>query len=165
MSNRGSSSRTAVDVAVHVVIPIILAGIVNAIIYGMRWNSSAAESQSKESGQSQLGLIPPGWAIALIWVVILGFMGYSRYAVRHDPVASTAVIVVILVCLAYPFATLGLRPDLAVVANLVSLIAGFTGAIFVYSARKLALLPLLPLLVWLTYVNIVTSLAHAQALQ
>lgn len=147
-----NSSKLAV--IANIAVPIVAALVVNGIIYAMRWNS---EDRTRAQSESSSRLLPPGGVIAAIWVVIFGFLGYTRYLVRYDPVANASVIVLLLLCLSYPFITAGLDWRAGVIANVVTLIFGFGAAIPVYACRRLALAFMAPLLVWLSYVNIVSA--------
>lgn len=137
--------------ALNVLIPIVAAMAVNAVIFTLGWNNRAKE-QNK--------LLPPGIVIGVVWIVIFGFLGFARYLVRGNAVASWATVAIMAWSLAYPFATAGLRLDNAVLFNTISLIVSFTTALLVYGANKRATLYFVPLLIWVSYVNIVDTLGR-----
>lgn len=126
-------------------------------------------------------LLPPGWAIGAIWVIIFGFLGYSMYLlIKHNKeeseflygdegsgfsVASIAIIVVAVFCLLYPvFIYIGARGDpikserYAKIVNFIALILAFVLGLLVIREDESAFWFVLPLIVWASYVNFVSSL-------
>lgn len=80
----------------HIFIPIIIAIIVNSIIYSSGVNI--------DSNKDNIKMLPPGYVIAIIWIIILGLLGYANYLVRNS-FASFIIIIAIVYCLLYPFLT------------------------------------------------------------
>jgi len=53
---------------IHIIIPIILAIILNYYIYIQKWNNNNNNNK-----------LPPGYIIGFIWIVILGLLGYIHF--------------------------------------------------------------------------------------
>lgn len=135
----------------HILAPIIAASIINAIIYLSGW------SNEQRADNYQNKLLPPGYVIAIVWVIILGLLGYAHYLVF--PSYSSAILVLaILFCLAYPFLTSGLRKERSDMYNLISLIFAIAVMISVGRQKIKAIYFTIPFVIWTTYVNIVTRL-------
>jgi tryptophan-rich sensory protein len=138
----------------HILIPVLSAIVVNAIIYLKQWNSSSEEDVSRSN------LLPPGWAIGLIWTFIFALLGYLHYTLTRDSffsLASLAVVVLILFCLAYPFMTSGLQEKNAKVLNTTTLILVAIVMWIVPHSIQISW-PLLPILVWASFVNMVDAI-------
>ena len=145
------------NLAINVAVPVAAAVVINGIIFARGWND-AAPTRSRNANP----LLPPGWAIGIVWLVVLAALGYARWTLGHhghSAVAATwsvvAVTTVIALCLAYPFYTRGLRQDrVAALLNLAVLVASFLMAMTVAATgQKDALAAIAPLLAWLSYVN------------
>jgi translocator protein len=138
---------------VYIIIPILLAAVTNAIIFKLDWD--------KKSQGQRSPMLPPGWAIGLIWTFILGLLGFALYlTVQAQDITSSALIVLlILSCIAYPFYTSGLvSGPTSLVGNTSTLIGGFVVAL-VIALKSPSVLPyMLPILVWASYVNISDAL-------
>lgn len=133
----------------HIFTPIILAFIVNGIIYINGWNKNNNNNNK---------LLPPGYVIAIIWVLILGILGYTHY-LSYPSTESWIIVFAILYCLAYPFLTSGLKnSEKTNVFNIIALIISIIVFISVFLRNKLTSLFILPFLLWCMYVNIVTNL-------
>jgi hypothetical protein len=156
----------------HVAVPVLAAVAVNAVVYSLGWNRSSVGSGRPPSVSYKL--LPPGYVIAGVWIVLLGLLGYVHYLARdvNATVAAWSVVALVAWCIGYPFYTGGLRSGVvASVANVATLAfaAAVTVAIAVgfpacgefgrASARRRALLAISPLLGWATYVNIAQAVA------
>lgn len=166
---RGSSTPStpittaSMPLAVAVAVPVVAALATNALIYWLGWNDRAATEQQRQQ-QGPLPL-PPGAAIAAIWVVLFALLGYAAWLARGTSIALVAIVATVLMCLAYPFVTRGLQMHWGVVANKVTLVAGFSAAIVVAAGGELtALAAMAPLLGWLAYVNLADALGYQRAL-
>ena len=142
----------------HILIPIILATIINIIIYKNGWNMKSKKGYTKK-------VLPPGYIIAIVWTVILGLLGYLHYLIwilnnKKSSLASISIILFVLFCLAYPFLTSGLDPSKGFILNLLTLIFAIILAIIVYNSTKNIkyIIYLIPLLLWSIYVNYVTNI-------
>lgn len=135
-----------------VLVPVLLAVLLNAFIYLMGWNRES----NKDASQDIQGL-PPGYVIAIIWIVILGLLGYTFYLV-YPTVSAWIIVMAITYCLAYPFLTSGLRQDNAWLLNLLSLVIAIIVMISVFLQDMMASLCVVPFVVWTLYVNIITNI-------
>lgn len=135
---------------IHTLVPIVIATLLNAFIYFKGWNDTARKKDKVSE------LLPPGYAIAIIWVVILGLLGYT-HSITYPSFASLIIVVAILYCLAYPFLTNGLQDDNPKNLNFISLVIAVIVfiSVGVHSRNKSVLLTL-PFVLWTSYVNIVT---------
>ena len=106
-------------------------------------------------------LLPPGWAIGLVWVAIFALLGWSHWLLvaNGNTDVSWILVGILAICLAYPFYTMGFDMRYVQYADLASLIVIFSGAIGIATANNVpAFLCIVPLLVWLSYVNIVDAI-------
>lgn len=145
-----------------VLLPVIAAGVVNAIVFTRGWNGGdrrdRAETDARQNGPLPL---PPGWGIALIWTAVFAALGGAWYAVGVVSLAAAVLLGVIAFCLAYPFLTQGLRPGTrrTRVLNVVTLILAAVAAVAVAAARSAAVVLVAPLLAWASYVNLAQAAA------
>ncbi len=137
------------ELALNICIPVALAIALNIIIFSLRWNQ-----RDKADEREKNPLIPPGPVVGSVWLVILGLLGYARYVSRESPVASWALVTIIVVCLGYPLYTLGFKAKAARIANLITLLIAFVVAMLVVRESTRAALCVAPLLLWTSYVNI-----------
>ncbi len=79
----------------HVLIPIIAAILVNLFIYVYGWNANKTTKPVAKC-------LPPGYVIGIIWIILLGLLGYAHYLV-YPSYSSTIIVVTILYCLSYTF--------------------------------------------------------------
>ncbi len=137
--------------------------------------------KTEDSSFTRNRLLPPGWAIGAIWVIIFGFLGYSMYLlIKHNKeeheflyghegsgfsVGSVAIIVVAIFCLLYPvFIYIGARGDpikserYAKIYNFIALILAFVLGLLVIREDESAFWFVLPLIIWASYVNFASSL-------
>src|SRR3990167_4336593 len=129
----------------YVLIPIVIAIILNLIIFGLKWPSNSTNNR----------FLPPGWLIGVIWVIVLGFLGYALYLTTkaRDNVSSVFIVILMLICLAYPFYTRGLTTGTAAkVGDVATLVIGFAVTVVVALRTPQAVPYLIPLLVWASYV-------------
>lgn len=128
---------------VHVVIPIVAAIVVNACIFLLKWNENSTRNP----------LLPPGYIIGLVWIIIFGILGLLHY--KLYPLyfyASWAVVSLIMFCLLYPFMTAGLsNSKWSKILNLMTLVFSFIVAIIV---PRSYVLYMLPIILWASYVNV-----------
>lgn len=151
---------TKIQIALNVGVPVLLAVILNVITFVLGWNDQNIDKDTGKKMDS-LKLLPPGIVIAFIWVILLGLVGYVRYLVRDATTANIFVLILLAICLSYPFLmglTNSLRATLTMVTNVVSLIVALLATVFVYKAVDMpGLYYMTPILVWLSYVNIATT--------
>ncbi len=135
----------------HILLPVIAAVIINIVIYTQRWNT---DDKNVEAMQKYL---PPGYVIAIVWVIILGLLGFTHYLI-YPSFASFAIILAILYCLAYPFLTAGLQAYKAGFYNVLSFVIALLISVFTFMENKMATIYTIPFLLWTTYVSIITLL-------
>lgn len=133
---------------IHLAVPIILAGLLNAYIYLQGWNKNQSDTDRKG--------LPPGYVIAVVWIIILGLLGYTHFMV-YPSVTSVFIILAILYCLAYPFLTSGLQNARAGIYNAIAFMIAVLVFLFVYNKDWKASLYTIPFLLWTAYVNVVTN--------
>lgn len=135
-------------------LPLAAVLAVNAIVFSRHWNRDGAAAPSF--------LKPPGWLVGGVWVVLFILMGQSVRLIRRVPPNKSKPLVrliigLMLLCLAYPFYTGGLKYNgIGLAGNLVLL--GLTACI-IFRARPLS--PgcagcLFPILLWLIYASVIT---------
>lgn len=133
----------------YVLTPIIAAVVMNAIIYAKKWNGTTERSP----------LLPPGWVIGLIWMILFGTLGYVAYIHRTNAVASIAIATLFVYCLLYPVYTNKFKdPYSSKLANLLTLILAFvTTLIIALFGERHTVGYILPLITWASYVNIIDA--------
>ena len=133
-----------VDVVFHISVPIILALIINGIIYMNKWAISSNANP----------LIPPGWIVGVIWVILFALLGYAHYLTWFSA-TSMMIVVVLLYSLSYPFITrLKQRLIYDVIALILASILCIVGA---YQYKNVVIY-LVPLFIWASYVVAVGAL-------
>lgn len=127
-------------------VPVAAALLVNSVIYLQGW-----QRRTKTPGRS---LLPPGPVVAVVWLVLLGALGAAWGLVKKGDVPRTALMVLVMYCLLYPFITSGLRQ--APVANLTALLIACTTLALIWKhARGRWTTPAwltLPTVLWTAYV-------------
>jgi len=128
-------------------VPVFLACLMNGIIYGTGMN---AESQKERNPW-----LPPGYVIAIIWIILFGMLGYVFYHIGTSR-GRWAIGLTLAFCLSYPLIT-GLR-----VSQIEKIMNGLTLGIAVLAAGVVAVDSwelvyfMIPLVLWATYVNVAT---------
>ena len=131
-------------VLLHIFIPIILACVINFYIYTMGWNNNNEKSK----------WLPPGYIIGIVWIIILGLLGYIHF-LMYPSIQSWIIVFAISYCLAYPFLTSGLKNTNSTVFNVIALVLAIIVFISVFYKNKLTSLLTIPFLLWTLYVNII----------
>lgn len=129
---------------IHILVPIILAIILNFYIYIQGWNNDNQKNSK----------LPPGYIIGSIWIIILGLLGYIHFLL-YPSVYSWFIVLTILYCLSYPFLTSGLQNTDNNYFNLIALILAIIVTIIMY--YKSNIIYVIPFLLWTFYVNIVIN--------
>ena len=135
--------------ASHILIPVVLALATNGLIFALGWRQPDHDRQP--------AFAPPGFVIGIVWTFLFALIGLARgLAVRHGtrPVVRLVTILIAL-CLAYPFYTLGFQDRLPDVAGIV--VTGVFTAYVIARARRpvpAVSLTLLPLLAWLCFAGV-----------
>jgi tryptophan-rich sensory protein len=133
---------------IHIIVPILLAIIINIIM-----NRQKLYIKDYETNK----YLPPGYIIGIVWVIILGFLGYAHY-LKHNSLTSAYIIIIIIYCLSYPFLTYMKSEEEAQMYNLIAVILAITLFITVFIDNMYDSLYILPFLLWCIYVFIVTTL-------
>lgn len=131
----------------NILIPVIFGLIINVYMY-INYEKNDDEKNT---------YLPPGYIIGIIWMIILGLLGYTHYLTYYST-ASIFVFFVILYCLLYPFLTTGLKMEQTKIYNAIAFIFAITLFIIIYVNKYIYSILILPLLLWSTYVFIVTNL-------
>jgi tryptophan-rich sensory protein len=144
----------------NIFIPILSAIIMNYIIYSNNWQYEGKKYNKEKKISNSNKLLPPGYIIGIIWIIIFGLLGYVHYQLymlkNKSNIASWFVILFIIFSLAYPLLTNGLQEDkTAFLLNLITLILAFILALLVIVKSVKIFYYLIPLLLWASYVNII----------
>jgi tryptophan-rich sensory protein len=131
----------------HIILPILLA-------IGVNIFASMKKFYIKDYEPNKY--LPPGYIIGIVWVIILGFLGYAHF-LRYCSFTSVYIVLIIVYCLSYPFLTYKKTEEEAWIYNLIALALAFSLFIIVYIDNIYNSLYILPLLLWSTYVFIVTT--------
>jgi tryptophan-rich sensory protein len=144
---------------VNVVASIASVLLINAAIFGLRWSS--INSVQLLDSTVLPALTPPVYAIGMVWTLLFGLMGTSRWLLNKVQNSQRTnhqqlVVFLILFCLAHPLYSLAIDSRLgALIGNLGTiLLATFTYLKISHSSRQAALL-VLPTIVWITYATVI----------
>jgi hypothetical protein len=88
-----------------------------------------------------------------IWVILIGFLGYSYYLMRNN-ISSVAIIIIVIYTLIYPFITLGKNRIEIESLNIIYILITYIIFLLVLSENSNASLYILPLLLWIVYIFI-----------
>jgi len=144
----------------YVLTPVVLAIIVNAIIYIKGWQSSNEATNATTNNRNPL--LPPGPIIGTIWIIIFAFLGYASYIANQTRQTTTSIFITIIIiwCLAYPFLTNGLNQSPGRILNTITLIlAAILSIVSTASQMPQITYLLIPLFTWASYVNIADAIA------
>ena len=130
----------------HILVPIILAIVLNFYIYTQGWN------KNKEPNNK----LPPGYIIGFIWIIILGLLGYIHFLL-YPSVYSWIIVLTILYCLSYPFLTARLQNTDNIIYNVIALILAIMITIIMYYKNNSNIIYSIPFLLWTFYVNIIVN--------
>jgi tryptophan-rich sensory protein len=88
-----------------------------------------------------------------IWVILIGFLGYSYYLMRNN-ISSVAIIIIVIYTLIYPFITLGKNRIEIGSLNIIYILITYIIFLLVLSENSNASIYILPLLLWIVYIFI-----------
>jgi hypothetical protein len=88
-----------------------------------------------------------------IWVILIGFLGYSYYLMRNN-ISSVAIIIIVIYTLIYPFITLGKNRIEIESLNIIYILITYIIFLLVLSENSNAAIYILPLLLWIVYIFI-----------
>lgn len=136
------------------------------IVYGL----ALALGGDRRTGELEsLWLWLPGWAIALVWLVLLAFIGAARWLLNSYTIigagqARGLVTLLILICLLWPlFSLIPGSPSVAFTATLVILLLAALTLVIVRLPSRDAAYLLVPLIAWLLFLLpvIFSAMSHA----
>ncbi len=127
----------------YILIPIILAALLNVIIFTKRWNTI------------QRKYLPPGWVIGIIWTIILGILGYLMYLSKQHKLTYFAIAGLIVFILAYPFLTNKFVENTRFF-DTITLILSLLVILLLFFQKGMVLY-MLPLLTWVLFVKYTDS--------
>jgi tryptophan-rich sensory protein len=150
------AARNAKSFGGYVAAAILVTLALNGLVFALGWAGSGAEAERPNS------LLPAGWVIGGVWLVILTLVAVAAWWLASDPRAGVRrfapwALALIGFCLAYPFYTFGLRGGaVALFGNLSTIIASaFLSGRVLASSRFAAALILLPAL-WTSFATYAT---------
>jgi len=138
----------------NVVVFTLLALISNGIIFALGW------SLSSDSSELQPAWAPPGWAVGVVWLVLLAALGAARWFIvvregkRRASGASWVTGLAVFCCL-YPFWTLAFDSRfIGLIGNVLTLfLAGrVMGKVRNISKRATAIVALV--VAWVTFATV-----------
>ena len=139
---------------INIVIPILAALSMNYIIYYKGWSE-----RNKKDDKIENELLPPGYIIGFIWMILFGLLGtinYKLYKLKNKiNYGNILVVFFILFSLAYPFLTNGLNKKYGLLLNYVTLLFSFILSLVIVLYSIKIFMYLIPLLLWVFYVNYV----------
>lgn len=142
------------QVYIHILAPVVLALLMNGLIFSQKWNIS--------KGQPRNPYIPPGGIVGAIWMILFALLGYVHfqlYSQNGNRFSNACIVLIIffLYSLAYPILTsFSSIPDTFSTLNMGALLLAGIATVYVWQEDS-ALLPyMIPLILWTSYVNIVT---------
>ena len=134
----------------HIFIPVLVALIMNGIIYIFKLN--------KDNKELENYFIPKGYIIGIIWTLIFALLGYVHYLLytidNKINIGSISVIILMLLYLLYPL-IIAFKKKYFKLVNLISLILGYIVSLIILGYSKYIFIYMIPLLVWISYVNVV----------
>lgn len=142
----------------HVITPIAFAIVINSIIFTSGWTERVDGGKEKETEDPTIeNYLPPGWVIGMVWIFILGLLGYGAWLVRDVMHVYIMFVFVIVYCLLYPFYTAGLQQSIGRYMNAIAFFLSLILLFWVlgFARRWNVLLCVAPLVAWVGYVNIV----------
>lgn len=154
----------------YILIPIILAIIINAFMYSNNSKNTNQELTIKNS--TNTSYLPPGYVIGIVWTILLGLMGYVYALLEQKSSKNTSyglqkisMIFLILFCLGYPIFTRNASLRFSKNYNYATLfVVCIVYAIINQVSRQIAYY-LIPLLCWVFYVNLITLLDDLHVIQ
>jgi len=153
MKSSAPPASLAATLALYLLTPLAM----NGIIFGLGWATTHPSNP----------LLPPGWAVGTIWMLLFAAMGYARWLVRgKSPAMAHAVDTLAFLCLIYPLYTLGLSSDrIGLVGTIVTAIVAIAvvARLARWCARAAALTS--AVLAWLIYAGVATAIGLERGLR
>jgi len=134
------------SLALNIAVPVGAAALENYIIYGTGTRLSDTKANP---------MLPPGYIIGIVWMVLLGLLGYAHFLLYTfqgaNNIAASSVIVLILYCLAYPI-FLYYKAFTMKELNIFSVCITAVAFTITYLTLPKASYAVLPTLLWVSYV-------------
>ncbi len=136
----------------NLVLPVILASLANGFVF--------LANPSEQSSISTAGSFPlPGWVIGVVWELLFLGMGFARWLVLGHSAdrarSSTWILVLLLLCLAYPVYTVALRSlTIGLAGNLATIAAALWIARRLYRVSALAASLVFAVAAWVTFATV-----------
>ena len=154
----------------YILIPICLAIIINVFMYSNYPKNSSEEQTIKHSASTSY--LPPGYVIGIVWIILLGLMGYVYALLEQKSSKNTSyglqkisIIFLILFCLGYPIFTRNSSLRFSKNYNYATLfVVCIVYAIINQASYQIAYY-LISLLCWVFYVNLITLLDDLHVIQ
>jgi tryptophan-rich sensory protein len=128
----------------------------NALIFALGWETLSPRAPA---------FVPPPIVIAVVWLALFPCMALARWELNRRAatrVDKAGLIVVFLLCAAYPFYTAGLRSDIIGEAANVTLMLLAAGSAVRFARRiPRATAWLVPLVLWLAFASVAGGLTVA----
>lgn len=122
----------------HILLPILFAIIINIIIF-----------TQFDNNQKNNKNLPPGYIIGIVWIFILGLLGYLHY-LFYNSIISKIIFITIFYCLIYPFLTSNLT-NIDNTYNIIAFLLASVVLFITYHKNKFAAIPFF---IWTLYVNL-----------
>ena len=130
----------------HICTPALYAILLNFIIYSKKYNYT-----QQKYPQICTSNLPPGFIIGIVWVIILGLLGYTHHLLYPSRLSLLIMFTMIFILL-YPFITKLQYNEYSRLYNILTLIL----ALFIsISVHKNTQIYILPFLLWSLYINII----------
>ena len=139
--------------------------VMNIFIYVVGWNGIKMYTAYKHNK-----LIPPGFVIGIIWVVIFSLLGYAFYLLYSGPPSDnnprgwTAGCILLMFtagyCLLYPIITMIFENKYVSLFNFIGLLFAIALAVVALTEYEAAFWYVLPLLVWTSYIVFVDIITY-----
>jgi len=145
---------------IYIFIPIILSFIINKVIFRKK-NKNLIKSKN-------LKYLPPGPIIGIVWIILLGILGYiySLLENKNKSMNTQKILIILLTifCLSYSVLTANSTIRFSKNYNYLTLIFVLMVYYSIYKTYPKISYYLIPLLCWVLYVNIITLLDDIQVI-
>lgn len=142
--------KSSLGLAANISLAIGIACLGNGIIFAFGWNGDGA-------GKISPSFQPPGWVIGMVWTMLFAAMGTARWAAIRDGRrhAARPITVLIVVCFAYPYYTLGLRSlEIGLAGSIATMLAAVFIAWRLMGQSRLAAACVLPTALWCAFATV-----------
>ncbi len=132
------------SLAANVALSVGAALVVNAVIFGLQFLGAAGDP-----------LGPPGWLVGLVWTVLFALFGAARWKLQAPANGTAArfwLVGFAILCLSYPFYTLGLsNRSVGVAGNVLTGLAAILLLRRIWPASPTAAFLVAPVVPWLVF--------------